>query len=65
MIKNENVEKYTMEIQNLIEEAKANGVNVQPYEKKIENSDLIIERGIAVYTCDVEINYIPTWKLAE
>lgn len=64
MIKNENVEKYTVEIQNLIEEAKANGVNVQPYEKKI-NSELIIERGIAVYTCDVEINYIPTWKLTE
>ena len=65
MIKNENVKKYTAKIQNLIEEAKTNGVDVQPYEKKIENSDLIIERGIAIYTCDVEINYIPTWKLAE
>lgn len=65
MINNENVKKYTAEIQNLIEEAKANGVDVQPYEKKIENSDLIIEHGIAIYTCDVEINYIPTWKLAE
>lgn len=65
MIKNENVEKYTVEIQNLLKEAKANGVDIQPYEKKIENSDLIIERGIAVYTCDVEINYIPTWKFAE
>lgn len=65
MIKNKNVEKYTVEIQKLLEEAKVNGVNIQPYEKKIENSELIIERGIAVYTCDVEINYIPTWKLAE
>lgn len=65
MMKNENVEKYTVEMQNLLEEAKANGVEIQPYEKKIENSDLTIERGIAVYTCDAEINYIPTWKLAK
>lgn len=65
MTKNENVEKYIMKIQNLLEEAKANGVNIQPYEKKIENSEIIIERGIAVYTCNVEINYIPTWKIAE
>lgn len=65
MIKSENVKKYTVEIQNLIEEAKTNGVDIQPYEKKIENSEIIIERGIAVYTCNVEINYIPTWKIAE
>ena len=50
-----------------IEDAKANGVEIQPYEKKIkkEDSELIVERGIAVYTCDIDIESIPTWKLAE
>ena len=67
MLKNENVEKYTIEMKSLIEEAKRNGVDIQPYENKIENGDskLVVERGIAVYTCDVDIRCIPTWKLTE
>lgn len=64
MIKSENVKKYTVEMQNLIEEAKKNGIDIQPYEKKIEKSELVIERGIAIFACDVEIDYVPTWKSA-
>lgn len=66
MLKNENIEKYAVEIQKLLKEAKASGVNIQPYEKKIENSELVIECGITVYTdVDVECIYIPTYKLTE
>ena len=67
MLQNENVKRYITEINKLIEDAKANGVEIQPYEKKIEKDDLelVVERGIAVYTCDIDIENIPTWKLAE
>ena len=67
MLKNKNVEKYAAEMKNLIEKAKRNGVDIHPYEKKIEkdDSELVVERGIAVYTCDIDIKSIPTWKLAE
>ena len=65
MLKNDNVEKYKMELKKLIEEAKNNGIDIQPYEKKLEGKDLVIERGIAVFACDAEIDYIPTWKLVE
>lgn len=67
MFKNENVKRYTTEMKKLIEEAKVNGVEIQPYEKKIEKdeSEFVVERGIAVYACDVDVEYIPTWKLAE
>lgn len=67
MLKNENVKRYTIEIKKLIEEAKANGVEIQPYEKKIEKgaSEFVVERGIAIYACDVEVESIPTWKFAE
>ena len=54
-----------MELKKLIEEAKNNGIDIQPYEKKLEGKDLVIERGIAVFACDAEIDYIPTWKLVE
>lgn len=67
MLKNKNVEKYVAEMKNLIEKAKRNGVDIHPYEKKIENDDseLVVERGIAVHTYDVDIHYIPMWKLTE
>lgn len=67
MLKNENVKRYITKINKLIEDAKANGVEIQPYEKKIEkdDSELVIERGIAVYTCDIDIESIPTWELAD
>lgn len=39
MIKSKTVKKYTTEMKKLIEEAKNNGVDIQPYEKKIENGD--------------------------
>ena len=67
MLKNKNVEKYAAEMKNLIEKAKRNGVDIHPYEKKSENDDseLVVERGIAVHTCDVDIHYIPMWKLTE
>ena len=67
MLQNKNVERYITEINKLIEDAKANGVEIQPYEKKIkkEDSELVVERGIVVYTCDIDIESIPTWKLAE
>ena len=67
MLQNKNVERYITEINKLIEDAKANGVKIQPYEKKIkkEDSELVVERVIAVYTCDIDIESIPTWKLAE
>lgn len=63
MIKNSNVDEYTKEIEKLIQNAKEHGVNIQPYEKKIK--DIVVERGISVYTCDIEVNYIPAWKLTE
>ena len=67
MLQNENVKRYITEINKIIEDAKANGVEIQPYEKKIEKdySELVVERGIAVYTSDIDIESIPTWKLAE
>lgn len=67
MLQNENVKRYITEINKLIEDAKAYGVEIQPYEKKIEKNDseLVVERGIVVYTCDIDIESIPTWKLAE
>lgn len=65
MLRNENVEKYLKEIEKIIKEAKKNGINIQPYEKKIEKSGLVIERGIAIFACDVEVDYVPTWKLTE
>ena len=67
MLQNENVKRYITKINKLIEDAKANGVEIQPYEKKIENDDseLVVERGIAAYTCDIDIESIPTWRLAE
>ena len=39
MLQNENVERYITEINKLIEDAKANGVEIQPYEKKIKKED--------------------------
>ena len=35
MLKNENVKRYITKINKLIEDAKANGVEIQPYEKKL------------------------------
>ena len=51
-------------IRELIENAKRDGVDIQPYEKEIKISDMkiVVERGIAISTCDNEIDYIPTWQ---
>lgn len=55
---------YAEKIRELIENAKRDGVDIQPYEKEIKISDMkiVVERGIAISTGDNEIDYIPTWR---
>lgn len=55
---------YAEKIRELIENAKRDGVDIQSYEKEIKISDMkiVVERGIAISTCDNEIDYIPTWQ---
>lgn len=54
------VQKYSIMVRALIEEAKAEGITIGSYVDQV--NDIIIEQGIAVICDDKNFQTIPTWK---
>lgn len=56
------IDIYKTRVMELIDEAKIDGVEIVPYEIKIEGYDEIVETGICVYDGNDRIQ-IPTYKV--
>ena len=55
------LEKYYKKINDLIEEAKAEGVNIMAYSSHVGENNTLLEQGIYVIKKDT-YKKIPTWK---
>lgn len=60
------IEKYAKKVQELIEEARADGITIASYISEIElhGEKVTLEQGIAVM-CDANYQYVPTWKVGK
>lgn len=54
------LEDFTERLRDLIVEAKENGINITPYDKRI--NDFVVETGIAVYSDKDHMNTVTTYK---